>query len=96
MEIPKVLINSNPHSANALSEQLDEFSVIADMKRAFDFDMDTKLKKVLSKARVKYADYDVNAAAGMSVDKHEDPTTFCYRLLADYSNEVGKTGRGRF
>ena len=63
------------------------------MKRAFDFELDTK--KVLSKARVKYADYDVSAAAGVSVDKHEDPTTFCYRLLADYSNEVGKTGRGQ-
>ena len=96
MEIPEVLINSNPHSANALSEQLDEFSVIADMKRAFDFDMDTKLKKVLSKARVKYADYDVNAAAGVSVGKQEDPTVYCYYLLEDYSNAVGKTGRGRF
>ena len=66
------------------------------MKRAFDFDMDTKLKKVLSKARVKYADYDVNAAAGVSVGKQEDPTVYCYYLLEDYSNAVGKTGRGRF
>ena len=64
------------------------------MKRAFDFELDTK--KVLSKARVKYADYDISAGAGVSVGKHEDPTLYCYRLLADYSNEVGKTGRGRF
>ena len=64
------------------------------MKRAFDFDLDKK--KVLSKARVKYADYDVSAAAGVSVGKQEDPTAYCYFLLADYSNAVGKTGRGRF
>ena len=46
------------HSSNLLSEQLGELSLIAKLKRSYDFHADAD--NVLAKARVKYAGYDVD------------------------------------
>ena len=54
------------------------------MKTAYDFHKDEK--NVLSKARMKYSDYEVSE---LSKGKHDDPSHHCYQFLKKFSNAAG-------